>query len=224
VRPHQFESGHEPRVNLERQLRRMANHVPKASHQQVAFLLCHVPRGESPERRIGTQSSARRFGEVRDRLGQPIDEPRHTGRVGQACEKAAGDLRGQLGGVFRQRARLSLARPVQLRFALCQRLVRCGPRLLQEAHLLPLGLLLRGGENIRPRGGHTLRFGLCCIPDLPCLTSRRFRLIQSGMRRGLPLDDDPADRPEQETRENPEQDQEVERLKTQCPPVDGHRT
>ncbi len=103
------------------------------------------------------------------------------------------------------------------------------------AQLLDLGA---GGRE--RRGALRLRVGRRLAQDLVaprgdrrgfrlCGLARRDRLVLLGLRVGeelrrrrAPLLDDPDDRPEQEAAQNPDEDEDVDRLQGQRPPVDPH--
>ena len=91
----------------------------------------------------------------------------------------------------------------------------CGALGIRVRRRLPQNLVARGGDF----GGFRLG-GLTLRDSLPL---RRLRIVQQLGRRRAPLLDDRHHRAEQEPAQNPDEDEDVDRLQGQRLPVDPHR-
>lgn len=81
---------------------------------------------------------------------------------------------------------------------------------------------MKGGLPFLPLCGKLRSLVLIGAPDGLRLLQLVLGRIACGLVRRFTLFDDPADRTIKKPAEKPDDDQEIDRLKSQCPPVDLH--
>ena len=212
VRRFQFEPGDEVGIDRDGKVERPAERLGESLAAGSRFLGAERPGRGQPRRVSAAQPVAARLGQRRERLSETLDETVDAGRVGQASEEFGGDVDGKLRRAIGGRRVFGHARPAHFG--------RGG-----LAHLIDflagggerrgaLGLAVGGGlaqHVVAARGDpRAFRLGRLARRDRALL--RGLRVVQEFRGCLAPLLDDPDDRAEQELAQNPDEDEDVDRL------------
>ena len=159
----------------------------------------------------------------REALGEAGDEAVDAGRVRQAVHELCGDLdrepRRAVGGGHGLGLTLALNSSRGGRAQMLD--LRAGRGERRSA--LCLGCRGGGAQSLGARVREPRRLGVGGVARRIRLTLRRFCVGEELHRRDPPLFDDRRNRTEQEPAQDQHQNQDVERLQPERPPVDPHR-